>query len=154
MLDLLVEDVAVAGVTREVLDREQVDEPQADVADTGVCPDVVEVEAGGDHAGTLAGALEFGDHVGQGRTVVDDETSVARRRAAVTFALGQASQDVLKPDPFGDCGVLDQSDRGGQRRDETAAGLCFGQPAHRVDQLGPVAVEHALEQSAFAAGGD
>lgn len=108
MTDLFVEDVAVAGVTREVLDREQVDKPQVDVAEATVRPGVVEVEVGGDHAGTLAGALEFGDHVVQGLAVVDDETSVARRRAAVTFTLGQDCQDVLKPDPFGDCGMLEQ----------------------------------------------
>ena len=71
-----------------------------------MCPGFVEVEVGGDRAGTLADALEFGDHVGQGLVVVDDETGVARRRAAVAFALGQARQDVLEPDPFGDCGVL------------------------------------------------
>jgi hypothetical protein len=55
----------VAGVACEVLYREQVDEPQADVTDAGVRPDVVSVEAGGDRAGAFTGTVEFGDHIGQ-----------------------------------------------------------------------------------------
>jgi len=67
---------------------------------------------------------------------IDDETGVARCRTAVTFALWQASQDVLEPDPFDDGGVLEQSDRGCQRRNEAAACLCFGQTAKAAPRRG------------------
>ena len=46
----------MAGVTREVLDREQVDKPQVDLADAGMCPDVV--EAGFDPETTATGSAK------------------------------------------------------------------------------------------------
>src|SRR6478752_4815690 len=100
MLDLLAQDVAVAGVPREVLDGEQVDEPQVDLAQDGVCPDIVEVESGSDGAGTLPRAFELGDHVGPGFAVVDEETGISCSRAAATLALRKTTEEALKPDPF------------------------------------------------------
>lgn len=63
----------MAGMTGEILDQEHVDEPEADIADVGVHLGVVEFEVGGDRAGTLAGAFEFGDHVGQRFAISDNE---------------------------------------------------------------------------------
>ena len=48
--ELLPEDVAVAGVPGEVLDQEQVDEPEVDLAEDVVRPGVVEFETGRDLA--------------------------------------------------------------------------------------------------------
>jgi len=123
MFDLFPQNVAVAGVTREVFDREQIGKSQIDVAEVGVCSDVVEVEFGSDNAGTLAGHFEFGDHVGHGFYVIDDEAGVTSCRASAACVLGHSSQDVLKPDPFSDGGVLEQSDRGGHRRDAAPSGI-------------------------------
>lgn len=72
MFYLFPHNVAVPGVTREVFDREQIDESQVDVAEVGVGSDLVEVEVGGDYAGTLAGHLEFGDHIGHRFSVIND----------------------------------------------------------------------------------
>jgi hypothetical protein len=111
---LFSEDVAMAGVTSEILDQEQVDKPQADIAGAGVRPGVVELEVSGDHAGTLAGTLKLGDHVGQRFTVGDNETAVVTGGVAVAGGLVQAEQGALEPDALGGGGVFDQPDRGGQ----------------------------------------
>ena len=68
---------------------------------------VVEFEVGGDHAGTLAGALEFGDHVGQRFAAGDNETAVATGGVAVACGFVQAEQGALEPDALGGGGVFD-----------------------------------------------
>ncbi len=104
----------MAGVTGEILDQDQVDEPQVDIAGAGMRLGVVEFEVGGDHARTLAGALEFADHVGQRFAVGDKESAVVRGGVAVAFGFVQAEQDALEPDALGGGGVFDQPDRCGQ----------------------------------------
>lgn len=144
----------MAGVTREILAQQQVDEPQVDVAEVGC---VLMSSRSKSAATTRERSLARSNSAITSASVSLSPTTKLGsppRRATATFALGQARQDVLEPDPFGDRGMLEQSDRGGPRRDETAAGLIVGQTAHRIDQFGAIAVEHALEQVAFGAGGD
>ena len=96
----------MAGMPGEILDQKQVDKAQADLAGAGVHVGVVEFEVGGDHAGTLAGALEFGDHVGQRFAVSDNKTAVATGGLAVACGFVEAEQGTLEPDALGGCGVL------------------------------------------------
>ena len=116
----------MTGVTGEILDQEQVDKPQADIASAGVRLGVVKLEVGGDHAGTLAGTLKLGDHVGQSFAVGDNETAVVTGRVAVACGLVQPEQGALEPDALGcggvSCGdwlalwLLSVSDCGGTRQ--------------------------------------
>ena len=94
-------------VTRKVLDQHEIDEPHAYLAEEGMGPGFVEIDICTDHARTLAYALEFGDHVGHCLVVADDEAGIAGRCAAVTFARRQARKDVLEPDAFCGCSVLE-----------------------------------------------
>lgn len=141
------------GVTGEILDEEQVDKPEADIASAGVRPGVVEFEVSGDHAGPLAGALEFGDHVGQRFAFGDNETAVARGGVAIAFGFTQAEQDALEPPALGDGGVFDQPYRCGQRGDQASPCVGFGQSSRGVDELLPVAVEHVLQHETFGSSG-
>jgi hypothetical protein len=84
--NLFSQDVAVTGVTGEILDQEQVDKPEADVTQSGMRLGVIESKSGGDRAGTLAGALEFGDHIDQCFAVGDNKTALAGSGMAVAFA--------------------------------------------------------------------
>lgn len=143
----------MAGVTGEILDQEQIDEPQADIAGAGVRLAVVEFEVGGDHAGTPAGALEFGDHVGQRFAVGDKETAVATGGVAIACGFVQAEQGSLEPDALGGGGVLDQPDRCGEGGDQVPPRVGFGQSSRGVDERLPVAVEHVLQHEAFGSSG-
>ncbi|BCI83192.1 hypothetical protein MTY66_48170 [Mycolicibacterium sp. TY66] len=127
-------------VPREVLDREQIDEPQVDLAKVGVGSDFVEIEPGSDSTGTFTGTFEFGDHIGYSLIAIDNEACVTRRRTAAAFALGHSAEDVLEPDSLSDRRMLEQPDRGGHRRNEAAPGIDFQQPAHGIDQFSAVAV--------------
>jgi hypothetical protein len=91
----------MTGVTGEVLDQEEIDEPEADIAGEGVRLGVVEFEVGGDHAGTLAGALEFGDHVGRRFAVGDNDAAVAAGGVAVACGFVQAEHCAFEPDALG-----------------------------------------------------
>lgn len=149
---LFAEEVAVAGMTGEILGQEQVDEPQTDVAGAVVRLGVVEFEVGGDGTGTVAGVLELGDHIGQGFVVGDDEAAVVTGRVPVAFEFAQAEQGALEPDALGGGGVLDQPDRCGQRGAQASPGVGFGQSLRGVDERPPVAVERVLEHEAFRSG--
>ncbi len=106
-LDLFPKNVRVPSVTREVLERQQVDEPKVDLPEMGMCPDLIKVEPGGNGTGTRTGAFEFSDHIGNRLTVIDHKARIPGRRTAATLTLGHLAQDVLKPDPFSDGSVLE-----------------------------------------------
>lgn len=103
----------MAGVTSEIFDQDQVDEPQVDIAGMGMGLGVVEVEVGGDHTRTLAGALKVTDHIHQRFAGGDNESGAVRDGVAVAFGDAQSKQNPLEPDALGGGGVFDQPDRCG-----------------------------------------
>jgi hypothetical protein len=111
VVDLLGKDVAVAGVTRELLDHEQVNPSEANHAGARVSHSVIQVVPSGDGAGSAAGTLELCDNIAQGLVVSDCEAAVTARCAAVACCFGESGQGALKPDPFRYGRVLDQPNR-------------------------------------------
>jgi hypothetical protein len=96
------------GVTRKILDSQQVDETEADAVGARMLHGVLQVVRFGDASGSAAGTFELGDDVAEGFVLGDGEAAFSA--LSVTAALGfrQARQLVLEPNPLA-CGyVLDQ----------------------------------------------
>src|SRR5882724_4333585 len=100
LIDLFAKDVAVSCMPGKFFDHGEQGPSHADCPFTGVVLGVVEVEAGGDHTGSLACTLELGDHVGHGLFVCDGEGALVSVRVSIAFGFVESRPESLEPDPF------------------------------------------------------